>query len=144
VQDIKTATPLTEDLAVIAPHRLLVQALVEQLRVSLQAIERFDAEITTLAQTFPDYSLFRALPGAGATLAPRLLAADPHRDARRTSDLAVDVPGLRHAAVERIRRRRQPWRATEGPPSGLRRRHLLGEIVQGARCPDRAGAAACG
>ena len=32
--------------------------------MSLQAIERFDAETTTLAQTLPDYSLFRALPGA--------------------------------------------------------------------------------
>jgi transposase len=73
LQAIKTATLLTEDLAVITPHRL--QALVEQLRVSLAAIERFDAETTTLAQTLPDYSLFRALPGAGATLAPRLLAA---------------------------------------------------------------------
>jgi len=48
LQAIKTATPLTEDLAVIMPHRLLVQALVEQLRVSLEAIERFDAETTTL------------------------------------------------------------------------------------------------
>jgi transposase len=45
------------------------------LRVSLQAIERFDADTTTLAQTLPDYSLFRALPGAGPALAPRLLAA---------------------------------------------------------------------
>ena len=75
LQAIKTATPLTEGLAVITPHRLLVQALVEQLRVSLEAIERFDAKTTTLAQTLPDYSLFRCLPGAGATLAPRLLAA---------------------------------------------------------------------
>jgi transposase len=75
LQAIKTATPLTEDIAVITPHRLLVQALVEQLRVSLEAIEQFDAETTTLAQTLPDYSLFRALPGAGPALAPRLLAA---------------------------------------------------------------------
>ena len=81
LQAIKTATPLTEDIAVITPHRLLVQALVEQLRVSLEAIERFDAETTTLAQTLPDYSLFRALPGAGPALAPRLLAA--HRRALR-------------------------------------------------------------
>ena len=40
-----------------------------------QAKHAFDAKTTTLAQTLPDYSLFRALPGAGATLAPRLLAA---------------------------------------------------------------------
>ena len=72
---IKSATPLTDDPAVIRPTQLLALALVEQLRVTLQAIESFDAEIATVSQTLPDYSLFRALPGAGATLAPRLLAA---------------------------------------------------------------------
>jgi transposase len=47
----------------------------------LAAIERFDAKTTTLAQTLPDYSLFRALPGAGATLASRLLSAfGEHRE----------------------------------------------------------------
>jgi transposase len=72
---IKSATPLTDDPAVILPNQLLVLALVEQLRVTLQAIERFDAEIAAVSQALPDYALFRALPGAGATLAPRLLAA---------------------------------------------------------------------
>ena len=72
---IKNATSLTEDIAVIMPHRLLVQALVDQLRVTLQAIQRFDAEISAISQTLPDYPLFRDLPGAGAALAPRLLSA---------------------------------------------------------------------
>ena len=72
---IKAATPLTEDIAVIAPHRLLAQALVDQLRAILQAIERFDAEISTLSRTLPDYALFDALPGGGPALAPRLLVA---------------------------------------------------------------------
>jgi transposase len=72
---IKTATPLTEDVAVITPHRLLAQALVDQLRVTLQAIERFDAEISTVSRTLPDYALFDALPGGGPALAPRLLTA---------------------------------------------------------------------
>jgi transposase len=72
---IKSATPLTDDPAVILPNQLLVLTLVEQLRVTLQAIGRFDAEIATVSETLPDYSLFRALPGAGATLAPRLLVA---------------------------------------------------------------------
>jgi hypothetical protein len=72
---IKNATSLTEDIAVITPHRLLAEALVDQLRVTLQAIERFDAEISAISQTLPDYPLFRALPGAGAALAPRLLTA---------------------------------------------------------------------
>jgi hypothetical protein len=50
---IKSATPLTEDVAVITPHQLLAQALVDQLRVTLQAIERFDAEISTSAGHCP-------------------------------------------------------------------------------------------
>jgi len=54
---------------------ILIEALVEQLRVSLQAIARFDAEISTVSKTLPDYPLFSALPGAGAALAPRLLVA---------------------------------------------------------------------
>jgi len=72
---IKNAKPLTDDAAVIRPNQLLVLALVEQLRVTLQAIARFDVEIATISQTLPDYPLFRALPGAGVTLAPRLLVA---------------------------------------------------------------------
>ena len=47
----------------------------ERLRTTLAAIERFDQQIEAVAQTIPDYPLFRALPGAGASLAPRLLAA---------------------------------------------------------------------
>ncbi len=72
---IRAATPLTQDSAVITPHRLLVEALVEQLRVTLQAIARFDAEIEAVTRKLPDYPLFRALPGAGPAFAPRLLAA---------------------------------------------------------------------
>ena len=72
---IKAATPLTNDVSVILPHQLLVQVLVEQLRVSLGAIERFDTEIDAVAQALPDYALFRALPGAGPAYASRLLAA---------------------------------------------------------------------
>jgi transposase len=75
LQAIKKATPLTEDSAVIGPNQLLVLALVDQMRVTLQAIERFDVEIASVSETLPDYALFRALPAAGVTLAPRLLAA---------------------------------------------------------------------
>lgn len=49
LQAIKSAVPLTDDPAVILPNQLLVQALVEQLRLTLQAIERFDAEIAGVA-----------------------------------------------------------------------------------------------
>jgi transposase len=75
VQAILTATPLPADNGVLVPNRLLVEVLVEQLRAVLHALERFAAEIAQLASTLPDYPLFRALPGAGPALAPRLLAA---------------------------------------------------------------------
>ena len=75
VNAIRSATSLTEDPAIVDPCRLHVLALVEQLRITMAAIERFDLQIEAVAQTIPDYRLFRALPGAGASLAPRLLAA---------------------------------------------------------------------
>jgi hypothetical protein len=47
--------------------------LVEQVRTTLQALDRFDRQIAKLAPTLPDYALFSALSGAGPHLAPRLL-----------------------------------------------------------------------
>jgi transposase len=75
LQAIKSATPLTTDEGVITPNALLVQALVAQLRVILQAITDFDHAIAQHAQHHPDFPLFAALPGAGAVFAPRLLVA---------------------------------------------------------------------
>ena len=75
IQALKQTRPLTDDIGVILPNKLLAQVLVDQLRVVLQAIERFDTEITAVAQPLPDYALVRSLPGVGPALAPRLLAA---------------------------------------------------------------------
>ncbi len=72
---IKTAHALTTDAAVITPHRLQAKVLVDLLRVTLAAIKRFDEEIAALAPQHPDYELFSPLPGAGPSLAPRLLVA---------------------------------------------------------------------
>jgi hypothetical protein len=72
---IKAAIPLTTDEGVIAPNALLVQALVNQLRVTLEAIETFDRAIAQRAQSHPDCPLLQALPGAGPVFASRLLVA---------------------------------------------------------------------
>ena len=72
---IHAATALTSDAAVVTPHRLQALALVDLLRVTLQAIARFDHEIAELAPKHADYALFSSLPGAGPHLAPRLLVA---------------------------------------------------------------------
>src|SRR5262244_1301407 len=79
---IKAATPFTTDEGVIAPNALLVQALVAQLRVTLQAIADFDTAIAQRAQSHPDFPLFQALPGAGPVFAPRLLVAFGEQRAR--------------------------------------------------------------
>jgi transposase len=104
---IKSATPLTEDVAVITPHQLLAQALVGQLRVTLQAIERFDAEISTISRTLPDYPLFRDLPGAGAALAPRLLTA--FGEQRERYESAAEIQKYTGIAPVTERSGKQHW-----------------------------------
>ena len=85
LEAIKSAVALTTDEGVIAPHALLVQALVAQLRATLQAIADFDQAIAQCAQDHPDFPLFDALPGAGAVFAPRLLVAFGEQRERYTS-----------------------------------------------------------
>jgi transposase len=75
IEAIKSAVALTTDEGVITPNALLVQALVAQLRVTLQVIADCDNAIAQRAQEHPDFALFEALPGAGAVFAPRLLVA---------------------------------------------------------------------
>ena len=75
IHAIKPASPLTTDAGILAPHAVLVQPLVTQLRVTLEAIETFENAIAQCAQHPPDFPLFQALPGAGPVFAPRLLAA---------------------------------------------------------------------
>jgi transposase len=85
IEAIKSAVALTTDEGVITPNTLLVQALVAQLRVTLQAIADFDKAIAQRAQDHPDFPLFDALPGAGAVFAPRLLVAFGEQRERYTS-----------------------------------------------------------
>jgi transposase len=92
---IKSATPLTTDEGIITPNALLVQALVAQLRVTLQAIEDFDKAIAHRAQSHPDFPLFDALPGAGAVFAPRLLVAfGEQRDRYASADELQRYAGI--------------------------------------------------
>jgi transposase len=72
---IKSAVPLTTDEGVVVPYRLLALTLVEQLEAMLVCLDRFDEEISALAPQHPDFALFDVLPGAGPSLAPRLLVA---------------------------------------------------------------------
>lgn len=72
---IKAAMPLTDDESVLEPYRLQVEVLIEQMRITIKYLKRYDEAIAAIAEELPDYALFSPLPGAGHILAPRLLAA---------------------------------------------------------------------
>ncbi len=72
---IRSSQHLTLDEAVIAPNKLHALMLVGMLKVILDAIKTYDQTIAELAPKHDDYDLFSALPGAGPSLAPRLLVA---------------------------------------------------------------------
>ena len=95
IQAIKAATPLTHDEAVIDAHRLQVEILIEQLRLTIQALKRFDQEIASIAEQLPDYALFSPLSGAGKVIGPRLLAAfGEDRDRYRAADQLQKSSGI--------------------------------------------------
>jgi len=75
IDAIKSERPLTSDAAVIEPARLLVEALLPQIRAVSAGIERLDEEISRRCQQLPDFRLFENLPGAGRVFSARLLAA---------------------------------------------------------------------
>ena len=75
VDAIKSERPLTSDAAVIEPARLLVEALLPQLRAVSAGIARLDDEVARRCQQLPDFFLFADLPGAGRVFSARLLAA---------------------------------------------------------------------
>jgi transposase len=72
---IKAATALCSDAAVIAAHALRVQSLVRQLRPLLAALAEYDRQIAAVFATHPDATIFQSFPGAADCLAPRLAAA---------------------------------------------------------------------
>lgn len=75
IAEIRQMTPLTKEAAIMEPNALFVEMLVKQLEQLNQAVTRFDEHIERIFAKHEDAPLFQSLPGAGAALAPRLLAA---------------------------------------------------------------------
>jgi len=75
IQQIRTATPLTTDAAIIDTSVLTVQMLARQIRLLRPAIARYEVEADKLLSVHPDAEIFHSLPGAGKALVPRLLVA---------------------------------------------------------------------
>jgi transposase len=72
---LHSAMPLTCDAGVIMPALLATRTLVAELRTLIAGIAEYDAAIAKAFKSHPDAFIFRNLPGAGPTFAPRLLAA---------------------------------------------------------------------
>jgi transposase len=75
IDAVKDAKALTKDKSLIEPRALYVPVLVAQIKSLNQAIAQFDEELQQEVAAHPDYDLFQSLPGAGAALVPRLIAA---------------------------------------------------------------------
>jgi transposase len=75
LDQIRAALPLTTDEAVIQSSVLMVQVGVGELRVLAAGLERIEQRLKDLFAAHPDHDIFASFPGAGAALAPRLLAA---------------------------------------------------------------------
>src|ERR1700752_304029 len=75
LQEIKSALPLTNDVAVMTSSVINVKVLVAQMKTIIAAISEYDRHIEALCQTHDDYHLFAALPAAGPVHPARLTAA---------------------------------------------------------------------
>jgi len=75
IDDIRKATPLTRDPALVETHALLVQCLARQIAELNRAVHEFEESLRQAVAQHPDQALFRAIPGAGDALVPRLIVA---------------------------------------------------------------------
>ena len=72
---IRQSIPAIQDRAVIEAKSAAVKVIVQLIRILLEGIADLDGRIEEAAAAHPDFFIFKSLPGAGAALAPRLLAA---------------------------------------------------------------------
>jgi len=75
IAKIRTAVPLVTDPAIVKAGRLAVIELARLILELNQSIAAYDAELATELARHPEADLFLSFPGAGPSLAPRLVAA---------------------------------------------------------------------
>jgi len=68
-------TKVLLDSALIEPSAILAKTMVGQINIINKGIEQLEADLQSSMNDHPDAPLFRALPGAGAAMAPRLMVA---------------------------------------------------------------------
>lgn len=75
LQAIREAVAVTEDAAELSTGTLKVIHLAAMLKHLNAAIQDYDKRIDTAVSAHPETHLFRTLPGAGAAMLPRIVAA---------------------------------------------------------------------
>jgi hypothetical protein len=75
IQGIEQAMPAIQDRAVIEAEGAVVQVIAQLLHSLLEGIAKLNRKIAEAPDVHPDFFIFESLPGAGAALAPRWLAA---------------------------------------------------------------------
>ena len=96
LERIARAVPLTREPALVQSFALRIQLLCRELRLVVSAIKDYDRQIAQVFATHEDHGVFASLPGAGPTLAPRLLATvgtqrerfQNHHDLQQASGIA--------------------------------------------------------
>ena len=111
LEQIRQARPLTQDPAAVLSGSMMVEALVEQIGSLIAAVARFDQRIAALFRKHPDRFLFEGLPGAGAALAPRLLAAfGADRDRFQSAQQIQQLSGIAPVTEQSGKQRWVHWR----------------------------------
>jgi transposase len=72
---VETAKPLTTDPAIVESGRQLTKLYIRQIQALNPDIAEYEERIAKVFQAHPDAPIFSNIPGAGAAMAPRLLAA---------------------------------------------------------------------
>ena len=72
---IQGAIPLIEEKQIVKVYRLILLALVRQLKSLLRSVADFDGEIELIFQSHPDRTFYESLPGVGPAIGPRLATA---------------------------------------------------------------------
>lgn len=92
---IRDSMLLCTDNAVIEPAAIVIKVLAGQIGDLNNAVKSAQERIDQVMEKHPDAELFRALPGAGKALAPRLLTAfGSQRDRFKNADELASFSGI--------------------------------------------------
>src|SRR5512138_1215908 len=95
LRQMRETKPLIQDPAIIGPGVILVRTLLQAAAALNEGIRELEKSIEQVASTHPDYFILASFPGAGAAMAPRLLAAfGSHRDRFSSANQVQSFTGI--------------------------------------------------